>query len=821
MSRIRITTAKKKIPVAKNLYGIFLEDINRAVDGGLYPEMIRNRTFEDSIPPIDCTTQENGYAMVTASGWRDEFNHGEGLSRWIRQNEVAYTPIPAWYSSQAQIELDREDTLNKQRQAALTVHFRENGRIYNSGYAGIAQRIGETYVFSMFAKAEVPVELIISVSEGDRNFAAVRLTISGNEYKFYKAELIASADTRNAKFEICCPSGGRIKIGFVSLMPADTFMGHGLRKDIAQKLKDMNPRFFRFPGGCIVEGFSPSTAMKFRNTVGPVWERPGHLLMWHYRTYDSFGFHECLQFCEDLAMEPLYVMNCGMTCQARKEVLMEGQELEDMIQDALDAIEYATGPSDTGWGALRARMGHPEPFCLNYIEIGNENFGPAYNERYMKCYHAIHDRYPWIKLIANSHVEKQGMPTDIVDEHYYDTAEFFAEHTHMYDEYDRKGPEIFLGEVAVVRGYVGQLYGALGEAAFFTGVEKNQDIVTLASYAPLLENVNYNAWFPNLIRFNQTDSFGIPSYYIWKLFGNYRGEHVVETEEEFIKLYRPVKGMASLLGKPGIQYQNPLWNGETAVISHELMGKVEETAGIFVVSEPEEEQRLDCKRYHGVNPDEVFVIFGDEDVTSGTFQIEIKAENDREIVLGIFSSRIPKEVYISDETNPPKEWNPEKVRPFLWKIKDGMSLLEENGFPQKVLLSEATKVTLKENEFNHFSYVTDGKKLSLYVNNELIHEIQIPSFPALSTVVSDTEKEIFIKLVNLAEEEDEIQLELDCDVNDEFQAYLLTGDKKDENSFENPQKVHDVAYSLTGAGRSFLYKAPPYSVNVLRLAKRL
>ena len=661
--------------------------------------------------------------------------------------------------------------------------------------------------------------MVISVRKEDKIYSTCEFTVNGSKYSSYKAILSANDNISDAVFEIYSPTGGKVKFGFISLTPTDTYLGHDLRKDIVEKLRDMNPKFFRFPGGCIVEGFSPSTAMRFRNTVGPVWERPGHLLMWHYRTYNGLGFHEYLQLCEDLDMEPLYVVNCGMTCQARKEVLMEGADLEDMIRDTLDAIEYAVGSEDTKWGTVRVRMGHPEPFKLNMVEIGNENFGPSYEERYTKCYKEIKQRYPHIKFVANTHVEEHGLPVDIVDEHYYNTTEFFAENTRMFDKYDRSGPKIFLGEVSVIRGYVGQFYGALGEAAFFTGVEKNQDVVTMVSYAPLLENVNYNAWYPNLIRFNNTQCYGIPSYYVWKLFGSHRGSHIVNTTEETGKIYRPVKGMASLLGEAGLVYRNALWNGGKAEITHELMGRVEEAQGIFTVKRSDEQQIEEISRFQGVNLDEIFIIFGEEDIAAGTFEIDIKAEQSREIVIGVFSSRIPKEVYISDETNPPKEWNIGNVKPFLWKIKNGKSQLEEKEYPQNVILDDDKYIDLNEGEFNRFSYTTDGKKLTLYINGETVHEIEIPSFRALHTVVSDTEREIIIKMVNMADQEDEVSISLDCDVFDEYRCFILKGEKKAENSFRNPENIHDAEYVLKGAAKEFVHKVPPLSVSVIILTK--
>ena len=820
MSRVSIHIKDKKIPVTSHLYGIFLEDINRAVDGGLYPEMIRNRTFEDSLLPDDCSTPDEGYALVTSSGWRDEFNHGEGLSRWVRQNETPYTPIPAWYQDNALMELDTVNTLGKNRKAALAVVFREEGKIYNTGFCGVPQQAGHSYKLSMFAKSEETTVLTVCVKEGKTIYSQSQIKVDKNEYTFYETILIASGDTGRGVLEISCSKGGKVTFGYLSLMPLATFKGHGLRIDIAEKLLDLKPSFFRFPGGCIVEGISPSTAMRFCNTVGPVWERPGQQLMWHYRASNGLGFHEYLQFCEDLEMEPVYVFNCGMTCQARNEVLMEGTELEDMIQDTLDAIEYAVGEENTHWGALRAKMGHPAPFSLNYVEIGNENHGAAYEERYRKCYKAIKERYPHIKCIGNTHLEQKGLPVDIVDEHYYNTAEYFAEQYRMFDSYDRKGPEIFLGEVAVVRGYVGQLYGALAEAAFFTGVERNQDIITMVSYAPLLENVNYQAWFPNLIRFNNLKSFGIPSYYVWKLFGNHRGEYVLGTKEEVSVIYRPVKGMASLLGKAGLVFRGATWNGKKTEISRELSGRVTAADEVYTILGPDEEQRKENLKVHNSNAEDIFVIFGEEKDTVGTFQIEIKAESDREIILGIFSSRMPKEVYVSDETNPPKEWNTGNVKPFLWKLSGGKSSLVEKEYPADVLLDEEKDVELIKDRFNTFSYTTDGKELVLCVNGMEIHRITLPNFPALHMVATDTEEEVILKMVNMSEEEDEVLLELDCEVEEKYKAYILEGKKEEVNSFTETENICDREYLLTGASSRFLYKAPALSLNILRLVKR-
>lgn len=683
MSKLKIKTKERRFETARDLYGIFFEDINRAGDGGLYPEMLRNRSFEDSVLPEGYIQQEDGIHVKTVSGWLDEFCNGEGLCRWVKDNNIPETEIPAWYTHNAKMELELTDTLNEHRDAALRIQFEKDGSLTNTGYCGISVKAGESYSLYLFAKAKEEIGLDIAIEYQGKVLTGNSLVVSGQEYTRYDMKLTAAEDCHEAQLTISCKEGGEILLGFISLMPDNTYMGHGLRTDLVEKLKGMSPKFMRFPGGCIVEGTTPSTAMRFRDTVGPAWERPSKLFVWHYRSTLGLGFHEYLQLCEDLGMEPMYVCNCGMTCQGRKSVLLEGEALDEMVQDTLDAIEYAIGSKESKWGRLRASMGHPEPFKMTYLEIGNENWGPDYEKRYNMIYKKVKELYPQIKTIANEHVEKNGCPAECVDEHFYNTTEFFAEHVNYYDDYDRKGPKIFVGEVAVNEGnYMGQLYAALGEAAFLMGIEKNQDIVTLASYAPLFENVNYRAWYPNLIRFNNHQSLGIPTYYVWKMFGQNRGEYVVRSEDE-----------------------------------------------------------------------------------------------------------------------------------------GGQCSLEEFGFMHDNKLTEDFAISVKPGEYHRFGYETDGKQIRLYVDGELQKEISIPYGPAFVSVVTDTKDEIIIKAVNFAGDVDPVSITLDCQVQGDYTVTLLSGEKGDENSFEEPEKVKNITVNMHGASSEFVYEAPPYSVSVLRLKK--
>ena len=683
MSKLKIKTKERRFETARDLYGIFFEDINRAGDGGLYPEMLRNRSFEDSVLPEGYIQQEDGIHVKTVSGWLDEFCNGEGLCRWVKGNNIPETEIPAWYTHNAKMELELTDTLNEHRDAALRIQFEKDGSLTNTGYCGISVKAGESYSLYLFAKAKEEIGLDVAIEYQGKVLTGNSLVVSGQEYTRYDMKLTAAEDCHEAQLTISCKEGGEVLLGFISLMPDNTYMGHGLRTDLVEKLKGMSPKFMRFPGGCIVEGTTPSTAMRFRDTVGPAWERPSKLFVWHYRSTLGLGFHEYLQLCEDLGMEPMYVCNCGMTCQGRKSVLLEGEALDEMVQDTLDAIEYAIGSKESKWGRLRASMGHPEPFKMTYLEIGNENWGPDYEKRYNMIYKKVKELYPQIKTIANEHVEKNGCPAECVDEHFYNTTEFFAERVNYYDDYDRKGPKIFVGEVAVNEGnYMGKLYAALGEAAFLMGIEKNQDIVTLASYAPLFENVNYRAWYPNLIRFNNHQSIGIPTYYVWKMFGQNRGEYVVRSEDE-----------------------------------------------------------------------------------------------------------------------------------------GGQCSLEEFGFMHDNKLTEDFAISVKPGEYHRFGYETDGKQIRLYVDGELQKEISIPYGPAFVSVVTDTKDEIIIKAVNFAGDVDPVSITLDCQVQGDYTVTLLSGEKGDENSFEEPEKVKNITVNMHGASSEFVYEAPAYSVSVLRLKK--
>lgn len=815
MSSLNIKTAEKRFPTAPDLYGLFFEDISHAGDGGLYPELLRNRSFEDSIMPEGCTSSDGGKTFVSPTGWIEEFNNGEGMSDWVKNNHIPPTNVPAWYAEKAEMTLDADTVLNAKRKVSLKVDFKAGGEICNIGYTGIPQKSGASYNFYMFARSEKGAVLTLELRDGEKISASAEIEIKAGDWIRYDAVLTAAFTTDSAEFCIKSSDDISLNIGFISLMPAETFMGHGLRKDLAEKLRDMNPAFLRFPGGCIVEGFSMETVWYFRNTIGPVWERPSHWLLWHYRATNGLGYHEYLQLCEDLGVAPLYVVNCGMTCQGRCPRYFNEEEQADMLEDILAALEYALGDSSTKWGAVRAANGHEAPFRLDYLEIGNENSGPEYDWRFDAIRDVVLERYPDLIIVANDRGKTKKLKTDIADDHYYNMPEFFAEGIHMYDDYDRSEPDVFVGEFSVNQTYEGQLRAAIGEAMFMLGMERNQDKVKLSAYAPLFQHVNYSSWFPNLIIYDNSRSFVIPSYYSFRIFGGNRGENVVSSEEDVKKVYYDLHGLPALSGDDGVRYKNPVWNGQAMEVSRNIMARSEVNTenGITVYRElPDDLPDFPFKIYP-------LVTLGDDlEARGGVFEVDAYYEAGKDIALGVLASPKPLSYYDRTNPNPTDPWSMRFLEVSRWILSDGKSYVARDSFPAKAI-SEAKEVSLKEGEFNHLKYTVSGHEITLEVNGEVIDTVELPYYPAMGTVVTDTDDEVIVKIVNFADEKEKVEITLDVDVESHYTVNILTGAAEDENSLDAPERVCDKILQAEGASRSFTYEAPALSVNALRLKK--
>lgn len=519
-----VQTNKIGAPVQPTMYGLFFEDINYAADGGLYAEMIKNRSFE---------FPEN------FMGW-GIFGHVD------LKNDGPFERNPHY------VRLSNPG------------HPHKWTGIENEGFFGVSFKAGEEYRFSVWARvpdggsSKIRVELVDTKAMGEtQTMTQQEITIDSKEWKKYTVILKPETSVTKGKLRIFLSKPEHtVDLEHISLFPVDTWNGHenGMRKDLAQALADLKPGIFRFPGGCIVEGTDIDTRYDWKKTVGPVENRPLNENRWHYTFPHRFfpdyfqsyglGFYEFFLLSEEIGSEPLPVLNVGLACQYQNDDMhahIAVDSLQPYIQDALDLIEFANGDTSTKWGALRAEMGHPAPFNLKFIGVGNEQWGPEYVERLEPFIKAIRAKYPDIKIIGSSGPNSEGkefdylwpemtrLKADLVDEHFYRPESWFLSQGARYDNYDRKGPKVFAGEYACHgRGKKYNHYNAaLLEAAFMTGLERNADVVHMATYAPLFAHVEGWQWRPDMIWYDNNNSVRTASYYVQQLFSENKGTNVV------------------------------------------------------------------------------------------------------------------------------------------------------------------------------------------------------------------------------------------------------------------------------------------------------
>ncbi|MCW8849693.1 MAG: hypothetical protein OQJ81_06905, partial [Melioribacteraceae bacterium] len=504
VAKILVEVNKPAHSISPTLWGIFFEDINLSADGGIYPELVRNRSFEDA---------------DTIENWLFSSEDGKSKASLSIADVQAQPPIPP---------------LNPFNRKSIKIEVDGSFKLENGGYWGMNLIEGESYTFKLSARTpngyNSPLEIKIIEKENEVLASGI-ISDFNQEWQNISVNLKSSGSNPKAFLEISGKGKGTLYLDMISLMPDNTYKNHGLRADLAEALDSLNPTFFRFPGGCWVEGDDFEHMNHWKHTIGSVETRTPLWNIWDYNATNGLGYHEYLQFAEDLGAEPLYCINAGIS---HKEVIPMDQ-MGQWIQDALDAIEYANGPVTSVWGGLRAKNGHPEPFYMKYLEIGNENGGDNYNERWKIIADAVHAKYPDMILIANDWF--QGHPSDpkpeIIDEHYYNNPDWFILNSHKYDNYDRKGPKIFVGEYAVTsQSGNGNLRGAIGEAAWMIGMERNSDIVTMAAYAPLFCNSNHKRWPINLINFDSHRWYGLPSYYVQKMFADNSGSKLLPVKVE-------------------------------------------------------------------------------------------------------------------------------------------------------------------------------------------------------------------------------------------------------------------------------------------------
>lgn len=543
-----VQTNKIGAEIQPTMYGLFFEDINYGADGGLYAEMVKNRSFE---------------FPQNFMGWATF-----GNVKLMDDGPFERNPHYARLSDPG--------------------HAHKRTGIENEGFFGIAMKKDADYRFTVWARGEnqiISVEIIDNDAMGETQVLTSKdITINSKEWKQYEVILKAPVTEPKAHLRIFLASPGTVDLEHVSLFPVDTWKGrkNGLRKDLVEALCDIKPGVFRFPGGCIVEGTDLETRYNWKNTVGPVENRPLNENRWHYTFPHRFfpdyfqsyglGFYEFFLLSEEIGAEALPVLSCGLACQFQNddpEAHVKVCDLDSYIQDALDLIEFANGDVDTKWGKLRAEMGHPEPFNLKFIGIGNEQWGPEYPEHLKPFVEAIRKAYPDINIIGSSGPNSEGeqfdylwpemakLKVDLVDEHFYRPESWFLAEGMRYDKYDRKGPKVFAGEYACHgRGKKWNHFNAaLLEAAFMTNIERNADIVHMATYAPLFAHVEGWQWRPDMIWFDNLKSVRTCSYYVQQLYSHNKGTNVVPLTMD----KKPVGGQE---GQDGL-FASAVWDNDT------------------------------------------------------------------------------------------------------------------------------------------------------------------------------------------------------------------------------------------------------------------
>ena len=547
--KLTVVADKPIASVAPTMWGVFFEDINFGADGGLYAELVKNRSFE--FPT----------AMM---GWRE--------------NRVNY-------QKGRFLIINKSDNSANARFARITINDPGgNYSLSNEGFRGIGIHKEKQYDFSIMARTEKPTNIKIKVqllNYSGKEIGSSTIENFSSDWKKYSASITTTDTAQKGKLNLIFEGSGVIDIDIVSLFPHDTWKNRpgGLRNDLVQKIADLKPGFIRFPGGCIVEGKDLTNRYQWKKTVGDVYDRTLIMNRWnvefrhrpapdYYQTF-GLGFYEYFLLADDLGAEPLPILNCGMACQFNSGEVVAMDELQPYIDDAIDLIEFANSDVTTKWGKLRSDMGHPQPFNLKFLGVGNEQWEPQYIERYKVFEKAILSKYPAIKIVSGAGPYAEGeyfnyawkelkqLKPALIDEHYYKPPTWFFNNASRYDTYERTGPKIFAGEYAAHSKENPEAESrnnwesALAEAAFMTGLERNADIVQMCSYAPLFAHVDAWQWRPDLIWFDNLDVVATPNYYVQKLFSNNKGTDVVAiTENE-----KPVAGKDSLYSSAVIDKQ--------------------------------------------------------------------------------------------------------------------------------------------------------------------------------------------------------------------------------------------------------------------------
>lgn len=800
--------SKEKREVSKNLYGIFYEDINYAADGGLYGEMIQNRSFE------------------------------------FRNSKKS--PTEAWYNinkkggkAKSRVKGAKESPLNKNNPvyASLTVKQEGDG-ICNKGYGGLYLEKGKKYPASIYLKSADKSVTSVTILAGNGTEKCFSTQIKGitNQWKKYTFDVIPVETTLTGQLSIFPDQMGTVEIDFVSLFRADIYRNeeNGLRKDLAEKLEALHPAFIRFPGGCIVHGMNLADRYQWKNTIGPVEERKENYNFWGYQQSYGLGFYEYFRLCEDLDAEPLPVLSVGMAHGGEVSPVSDYQQY---AQDALDLIEWATGPATSEWGKKRAEAGHPQPFKLNYIGIGNEDCGGDYFDRFQYIAQAIKAKYPHIKTIISSGFtwndinfhntwkqvrswessKKTSDLCDLIDEHYYNPSSWFLTNGNRYDNLDfyprgKDQPKVFIGEYASwVDGRRNNLYSALTEAAYMTSIERNGDIVEISSYAPLFARDGKTQWVPDMIWFNDSQVYATPDYYVQQLFSTHKSDRTIACS---ISQPESKEAKAYIGGTIGIgswattaQFKNiKVTDNDSGKSIYDLNAKkasvddFRQESGSWFQSGNTIIQTSEDINVRAILDNEASV----KNVKNYTLELDAMKTGGAEGFLIMFGVK-GKSLYW---------WN-------MGGWGNTQSVVEKGTAEGRSTIGDSLPMTLNDNQWYRIKIEVSGENYKCYLDGQLMHEFRdVMNFDALYTHVGEcNDGKIIIKIVNVKDSEQDVDIRLKNApaISSNARVITLSGEQTDENSFADPENVAPAESEFTGTSNEFTYKVKGNSLTILEL----
>jgi len=801
MTTIEVQADKPGAKINPAMWGIFFEDINFGADGGLYAELVKNGAFDFPDPLMGWTKIRPSLAQgeVTA---RDDDPVEPANPRHVRIQSEGTAPFG----------------------------------ISNEGFRGMGVRKGEVYHFSAHIRGVTgsPALLVQLYGADGGLLGAVRL--AGFSPKWRKCTAMLHPDNTDAKARLALlvEGKGAIDLDRVSLFPEKTWKDRpgGLRADMVQMLADLKPGFLRFPGGCIVEGSVLERRYQWKNTLGPMADRKLLINRWNYEflhrpTPDYFqsfglGFFEFFQLCEDIGAEPLPILNCGMACQFNSGELVPLDRLEPYIQDAFDLIEFANGPVTSLWGAKRAALGHAESFNLKMLGVGNEQWGEQYLERYARFARVLKEKHPEVMLVSDAGPSPADdrfqylwprlceLKADVVDEHCYANPVWFLTNTRRYDNYDRKGPKVFMGEYAAQSVAIASpknrnnLECALAEAAFMTGLEHNADVVRMASYAPLFAHMDAWQWTPNLIWCDNLHVYGTPSYYVQQLFSRNRGDVVLPVALAGAELPATPSGRVGFgTSQTAAEFKDVrVTRGDKTLLSSDFANRASEWSGA------DGRWTLRDGAWQQLEPGAPASVFaGDASWSDYTLSLKARKLAGTEGFWVIVRQKGPENYIL---------WN-------LGGSHNQSHLLQFRLGQQEQLLSQVPG-TIDAGRWYEVSVELKGAKLDCYLDGKLVQSAEVPP-PRVqslyaSAVRDEKAGEIILKVVNPSDDHcmAGIQISGAASVAPEINAVVLTGSGPDaENSFAQPLAVAPVESQSNAASPQFNHRFPKHSMTVLRL----